>query len=121
MPSAGGSSRGSRERDAVAGTARRIRYHELLRREVVDSEGVRLGRIVDLVAVPVDDGTMRVTTLLVGYRALFERIVTGVLAGRRLPELEIPWSLVRSMDGVVRLSLPRADLVDRRAGGDRRC
>lgn len=105
----------------MTGTARRIRYHELLRRVVVDSEGVRLGRIADLVAVPEDDRTMRVTALLVGYRALFERIVTGVLAGRRLPELEVPWSLVRSVEGVVRLSVPRADLFRGREDGDQRC
>jgi sporulation protein YlmC with PRC-barrel domain len=99
----------------------RVRYGELVGRRVVDAEGARVGRVVDLVAAPADDRTLRVTALLVGYRALFERIVTGVLAGRRVHELEIPWSLVRSVESDVRLSVRRAELPDSRREAERSC
>ncbi len=52
----------------------RVTYRQLLGREVVDRDGNRVGRVVDLVASSPDDRHLVVTGLLVGERGLAQRI-----------------------------------------------
>jgi sporulation protein YlmC with PRC-barrel domain len=93
----------------------RLTYHDLVGSRVITDDGRRLGRVVDVVACPVDDHTLRITGLLVGYRALVQRI------GRRrsrMGRIEVPWSQVAAIEGHrIRLSGP-VDRVDQDVGGD---
>lgn len=95
----------------------RIRYSDLVGRQVVDADGVKVGRIHDLLAERQGE-RLRVTALLLGDAALFQRILFQRRRGARLlrPRV-IPWSLVAEVPGApgisgtyVRLRTTKADL-----------
>ncbi len=81
----------------------RMLYHDLIGRHVITADGRRVGRIADLRAEP-RDGRLRVTHLLVGARALIERI------GRSEQVTEVSWSLVRRVGERVELRITSAEL-----------
>jgi sporulation protein YlmC with PRC-barrel domain len=68
---------------------RRLRLQELMGRQVVDTAGRRVGRVVDVVAEPWGD-ELRVTALLVGPSAWAARFgpLPGV-GGRQVPWQDI--------------------------------
>jgi sporulation protein YlmC with PRC-barrel domain len=73
----------------------RLTYQQLLGRRVVDCDDRHVGRIVDVYARSDDDKTVHVAGLLVGERALLQRI------GRdrwHLKPKDIPWSAVADID-----------------------
>lgn len=96
----------------------RVRYGELIGKEVVDAEGKRVGRIADVVAEP-ERGRLRVTALLVGAGALAARIGFkrfAFLAPMRA--LTIPWDQVAAVGDQVQLR-PGASWEDMAAASSR--
>ncbi len=83
----------------------RLLYHDLVGKHIVTTDGRDVGGIADLRAEP-RDGKLRVVSLLVGPRALVERIGSGV------PAAEIPWSLVHRIGELVELRVTSAELVE---------
>ena len=66
----------------------RMRYHELVGKHAVSSDGKDLGRVADLSAESMD-GRLRVTGLLIGSGALFRRIAF------RVPVKRVRWKWVK--------------------------
>lgn len=87
----------------------RIRYHELVGKRVVTSDGHNIGRISDLSAEP-RDGKLYVTGLLVGPTALFRRIAFKIKVDR------VPWRLVDQVGDRVRLRVSLDELRKARDG-----
>ncbi|NJC72285.1 hypothetical protein HC031_21570 [Planosporangium thailandense] len=85
-----------------------LTYHQIVGRRVVDRDNRPVGRVVDLIARSPDDRTIRVTGLLVGRRALIQRI------GRdrwNLHPVVVGWSEVADLDDEhIRLRTRRDDL-----------
>ncbi len=81
----------------------RLLYHDLIGRHVVTADGRDVGRIADVRAEP-RGGSLRVVSLLVGPRALAERIA------RRVPVTEVSWRLVRRLGERVELGITSAEL-----------
>ena len=89
----------------------RLLFHDLIGRQVITADGLSLGRVANLRAEP-REGQLRVTHLLVGPRALIERI-----AGR-IPVTEVPWSLVSRVGERVELRVTSAELSEATEAGD---
>jgi sporulation protein YlmC with PRC-barrel domain len=97
----------------------RLRYHQIAGKQVVSSDGRKVGVISDLVAERRDDA-LRVTALKIGPLGLVRRIGFRRAGAIALRPQEIPWRLVASIDGRVHLSvdstalakLPAAAIVD---------
>lgn len=87
----------------------RLRYHELVGKRVVTSDGHRAGRVADLVAMPLGD-TLRVTALRIGASALIRRISFSHARRLRLQPREITWDQIAHIDDRVHLHLTGADL-----------
>lgn len=90
----------------------RLRYSQLIGMKVIGADGARIGRIHDLLAEPRGEA-LCVATLLVGERALMQRI--SFRMRRRLSALQprgVPWSQVDRIEGrVVRLRVTRDELL----------
>lgn len=88
----------------------RLRYSQLIGMKVIGADGARIGRIHDLLAEPRGE-SLCVATLLVGERALMQRI--SFRMRRRLRALQphsIPWTQVDRIEGrVMRLCVTRAE------------
>ena len=91
---------------------------DLLDRQIVDRDGLPVGKVDDIELTVHDDGTLRVIALLVGAQAWgrrvggwFGRAVTAsaIRLQRREPAgpLRIPWELVRGTEAAVRLTVSR--------------
>ncbi|HEV7216351.1 MAG TPA: PRC-barrel domain-containing protein [Chloroflexota bacterium] len=89
----------------------RLRYHELVGKQVVTADGQPIGAIVDLVAEQQGDD-LRVTAFQVGLTALARRISFRRAGTVSLQANRIPWRLVAGIDAQVHLSVDRAS-VDR--------
>lgn len=89
---------------------------ELLDRQIVDHDGLMVGKVDDLEVEERDDGRIYVTALLTGPGALGPRLggalstlVTGTwqrLSGRSGPA-RIDWSQVASVETAIRLAVGR--------------
>lgn len=90
----------------------RLRYSELVGMKVIGADGARIGRIHDLLAEPRGE-SLRVTTLLVGERALMQRISFQAYSHlRALQPRGVPWTQVDRIEGrVVRLRVTRAEFL----------
>lgn len=92
-----------------------IGFH-LLDRQIVDRDGEPVGKVDDVELTRDDDGGLRVTALLVGPRALGERM--GGVLGRWMagalspPPRRIDMDLVASVESAVTLSVKRELLPD---------
>lgn len=88
----------------------RLRYSELVGMKVIGADGARIGRIHDLLAAPRGE-SLRVTTLLVGERALMQRISFQMYSHlRALQPRGIPWTQVDRIEGrVMRLRITKAE------------
>jgi sporulation protein YlmC with PRC-barrel domain len=96
-------------------SARRVRWHELARRPVLDVDGKRIGHVVDVVAAPVDD-RMTVRGLLVGRKAWWGRIVQSRWFNVGRQPIEIAWDDVVELGDEVRTGV-RRDVARHRDGG----
>lgn len=82
----------------------RMRYWELIGKQVRAADGHSLGRVADLVAEPHGE-SLRVTVLLVGPAALARRIGSKRAALFRLaPPVRIPWESVVRIGEEVQLN-----------------
>jgi sporulation protein YlmC with PRC-barrel domain len=97
--------------------------YDLLDRQILDRDGEPVGKVDDVELDADAHGVPYVTALLVGQRALGERIggrlgrwIAGL--GRRLapsvedPPIRIPFDLVAEIDSAVTLTVPRERLPD---------
>lgn len=97
----------------------------LLDQQIVDAEGLPIGRVDDLILqLPGDKGSPEITHLLVGAQALGERL-GGVLGstmasvarrlrsgGRPADPVQIPTSMVGDHENLVHLLVPLRELPD---------
>ena len=75
---------------------KRIRYHEIVGKHVVTTEGASIGRVIDLAAEACDERLV-VNALSVGPAAFFERI--GFHAIRDVAKIKtVPWDAIVSLD-----------------------
>lgn len=91
-------------------------HFELLDRQILDHDGLMVGKVDDVELEQRDDGRIYVTALLTGPGALGPRlggalgtVVTGTwarLSGRSAPA-RIDWSVVASVETAVRLAVSR--------------
>lgn len=87
----------------------RLRYHQLVGKQVVTSDGRSLGTIVDLFAERQGD-VLRVTALHVGLTALVRRISFRRAGAIPLQVQRIPWRFVTRIDRHVHLGIDSANL-----------
>lgn len=85
----------------------RMRYQELQGKPVVDVEGVRVGRVSDVVAEPAGD-VLRVTALRIGPIAELRRVTFRYFGIWRIAPREARWEQVARIDAVVHLRVPAA-------------
>lgn len=95
--------------------ARRVRWHELARRPVLDADGRRIGHVVDVVAAPVDDRLV-VRALLVGQRAWWARIVQSRWFTSARQPMEVAWEDVVELGDEIRTRAHGDEARRRRAG-----
>lgn len=95
---------------------------DLLDRQIVDSDGIPVGKVDDVEFTVDDDGRPRVSALLTGQQALGARVggtlgrwITAVAARldieRRGPR-RVPYRLVSEVDSAVRLRVRRELLAE---------
>jgi sporulation protein YlmC with PRC-barrel domain len=89
----------------MATRIRSVRYHTLVGQSVVDSDGARVGRVVDLIADAREERLV-VVALRVGPDAFLQRIGAGWGSAAR----EIPWQYVAQLGEHVRLRVPASQL-----------
>ncbi len=80
----------------------RLRYHELVGKRIVTSDGKNVGRVHDLTA-NAEGGKLFVTGLLVGPSAMLRRIAF------RIPVRRIPWEAVASVNDQIHLKVDEAE------------
>jgi sporulation protein YlmC with PRC-barrel domain len=96
---------------------------DLLDRQIVDRDNEPVGKVDDVELGVAEDGTLHVTALLVGQRALGRRIGGRLgrwieTSARRLspryddPPMRIPYDLVAAVNSAVNLSVRRELLAD---------
>ena len=96
--------------------SRRMRWHELARRPVLDVEGKRIGHVVDVAAAPVDDDRLAIRGLLVGPRAWWARIMQTRWLGPQRQPIEIAWDDVVEVGEQIRTGVRREEARHREAG-----
>ena len=90
----------------------KLRYSQLIGMKVIGADGARIGRIHDLLAEPRGE-SLCVATLLVGERALMQRISFQMYSHlRALQPRGIRWTQVDRIEGrVIRLRVTRAEFL----------
>ena len=92
----------------------RMRFHELLDKQVVAADGRDLGRIADLLASARGE-SLCVSALVVRRAGLLRRIAFSRLPLFRVaPPLTIPWELVAQIGKSVHLRVDSVELEHRR-------
>lgn len=88
----------------------RVRFHELIGKQVLDANGEPLGRVADLVAQRRGEA-LRVTAIRIGPAALLQRVGARRPPWLGAPAQSIPWALVTAIDErSLRLRVPDAEL-----------